>query len=123
MLCAAIIIPCFAAAIAVAALIFSSVDFNESAVGTVAVISSAIGCFLAAYFVAKYLRSRGMIVGAAVGGIAFLFIFTTGLIAGEAVTLRALYKMAILVCAGALGGSLGVLKKEKTRKHRASKAR
>ena len=76
-----------------------------------ATVSVAIGCFAVAFFTAKKQGSRGLLVGAVTGGIAFILITFVSLIVNSGgVTLNTLFHFIIIMLSSLIGGILGVNK-------------
>ena len=76
-----------------------------------ATLSVAIGCFVAAFFTAKSQGSKGLLVGAVIGGIAFILITLVSLIVNSGgITLNTLFHFIIIMLSSLIGGIIGVNK-------------
>ena len=76
-----------------------------------ATLSVAIGCFAAAFFTAKRQGSRGLLIGAVIGGIAFILITLVSLIVNSGgITLNTLFHFIIIMLSSLIGGIIGVNK-------------
>lgn len=89
-------------------------SYPEGIINYVLLTILGIGGFLSGYITGRIYKSSGLLYGAVTGVVIFIFIFIAGLGSiANGVTLFTLYKLAVLVITSALGGILGVNKKEK----------
>lgn len=90
--------------------------FLESGYGYASVfatVSVASGCFVTALYCAEKIGSRGYLTGAAVGGITFAVItLISMLINTGGLTLNTLFRFIIIMLSAAVGGIIGVNRKQ-----------
>lgn len=89
-------------------------SYPEKIINYVILAILAVGGFFAGYVTGRIYKSSGILYGAVTGIVLFLIVFLAGInsITGGA-TLFTLYKLAVLVITSAIGGILGVNKKDK----------
>lgn len=90
----------------------ADVDYKYSPVfGSVVV---ALGAFASAYFLSRIKKSKGYVIGGAVGLITFLIVTLVGLIMNDGgMTVNTLFHLIIIMLSSLTGGILGVNKKTK----------
>jgi len=77
-------------------------------------ISVALGAFAAAFYLASKVKNRGYICGLIVGGVTFVIVTITGLIANEGgITVNTLFHLIIFMLTALSGGVLGVNKRKR----------
>ena len=75
---------------------------------------AGIGAFCAGYISARVLKNKGMFLGMSAGFILFAVLFISGLIiAREALTMVTVIKLLLLLLMGAVGGIIGVNKRNR----------
>ena len=96
-----------------AALLLRSVDLTTGAVPPLAIGAAGIGAFAAGLTAALLTKERGLVTGALSGTLLYLLLLCAGLIRfGSLEGGYALTKWAVLTVCGAVGGLLGVNRKQ-----------
>ena len=102
------VIVCVAALLLMAALV-RTVDVPRAAVLPLAIAAAAAGAFAGGLAAAAAAGQRGLAVGALCGLVLYLLILLAGFIRYSGVSGgTAVFKLAVLIVAGGLGGVLGV---------------
>ena len=98
------------------AFMMSKVDFPQSGVPVISIFALVIGGFVAGFVVARLTRCNGLLYGLACGLLIFFVCVFCELsfMEGE-LGMLAVYKCAICVISGMIGGVLGVNKRKKSR--------
>ena len=102
-------------AILISVLIFAAIMlFSESFfdyASIFATVSTAIGTFIASYYLSLKKGKRGILNGLIVGGITFLILIIISFIVDDgAVTLNTIFRLIIILLSSFIGGILGVNK-------------
>ncbi|MGN1138004.1 MAG: TIGR04086 family membrane protein [Ruminococcus sp.] len=88
--------------------------YPESIIEYIALVFLAVGGFVGGNAGGRIYKSNGIFVGGIIGIIMFLIIILSGLISNFAsLSIFTLYKFIILIVTSALGGIVGVNKKDK----------
>ncbi|MDD2363056.1 MAG: TIGR04086 family membrane protein [Oscillospiraceae bacterium] len=91
------------------ALLMAACDIPQAAVTPMAVIAAAVGAFFGGFICAKAAGSRGLIYGAACGGLMYLLILIAGFsLLSDVRGWYALIKLLVVVTSAAIGGVYGV---------------
>jgi len=91
------------------ALIMTARDIPHSAVGPMAVTAVAAGSLFAGYLSSKLLGEKGLLAGAAAGGMIFIFILLSSLAAGSFyLGFQAALRLVTILLAAVVGGVAGV---------------
>ena len=93
----------------VAAVLMTWVDLPQSAVSPISVAALGLGSLAAGFIAARRTGKNGLLLGAACGLGIFLVTLIAGLLSLGSVQIGfALFKLAVSVLCGAIGGVLGV---------------
>ncbi len=96
---------------AVFILIFALVMYLSGAAFKYAPVFATLSVAIAAFFTAKMQGSKGLLVGAVIGGIAFILITLVSLIVNSGgITLNTLFHFIIIMLSSLIGGIIGVNK-------------
>lgn len=91
--------------------IMLALDTDRAYAAPFATVSIALGCFAAAYYVAKRKGNRGYLIGLIVGGAVFAVITVISLaVCKDGVTLNTLFHFVIVMLSSVAGGIAGVNK-------------
>ncbi len=85
------------------------------AMSALAITASCIGAWIGGFIGAKVHRSKGMLIGAACGGLIFVISLLSGLGFGGTVGLITLLRAGLTILCGAVGGVCGVNKRKRRR--------
>ncbi len=98
-------------------LVMTARDIPHVAVGPMAVTATAVGSLLAGYLSSKLLGEKGLLAGAAAGGMIFILILLSSFIAGSfCLGFQVALRLITILLAAVVGGVAGVNTK-KNRKH------
>ena len=71
-------------------------------------ISVSGGCYIASYYVAKKLESKGYLYGIIIGAAVFVLITLISLIFGNNFSINTLFHFIIIIISSIIGGIMGV---------------
>lgn len=98
-----------AVALLLAAILMTWVDLPQAAVSPISVAALGLGSLVAGLVAARRFGKNGLLIGAVCGLGLFLITWIAGLLSFGSVQLGfALFKLAVSVLCGAIGGVLGV---------------
>lgn len=110
-----------AAILVVLALVISNINISFTLHQTLTTVGAALSLLFAARFVAKRRQQNGLFLGLITGFLFFFLVFLLSLASPSgALSAQMAVKLAVFVCAGALGGILGVSAATKPRKIKAA---
>ena len=90
-------------------LVMSARDIPHSAVGPLAVTAVAAGSLFAGYLSSKLLGEKGLLAGAAAGGMIFILVLLSSLVAGSFyLGFQAALRLVTILLAAVVGGVAGV---------------
>jgi putative membrane protein (TIGR04086 family) len=99
------------------AFIMSAVSIPFQLHQTIATVSVVLALFFSALIIGKRRKQNGLILGFISGFIVFLLLLILTLFLGSReFTIQTVVKLIALLCAGGLGGMVGVQNSQKTRK-------
>lgn len=98
-------------------LVMSARDIPHAFVGPMAVTAMAVGSLAAGYLSSRLLGEKGLLAGAAAGGIIFLIAALSGLAVGSfCLGFQAALRLITILLAAAVGGVAGVNAKKKRKR-------
>ncbi len=83
-------------------------DIPPQAAPALCVVCAAAGCLCGGWLAAQRTREKGLAMGLACAGLAFLLLLTVALCRGESLSPFAAVKLFSMLLAGAVGGVAGV---------------
>ncbi len=86
----------------------SRVDLPFGLIGPITQVIAAAACMLAGFVSARAIRQKGLLVGAASGGLIFAVMLALSLVIDGGFDLQLLLKLLTCVLGGMIGGVLGV---------------
>lgn len=89
-------------------------ELSDPVIPILSFLPVGLGSFLSGFLCARLLRNRGLLFGALCGAVIFLPLFIAGYFLSGGVTAVAAIKLAVTVCAAAIGGVAGVNLKKKS---------
>jgi len=93
----------------IAALWMTWVDTPASAVSPLGIVALGLGCGVAGFIAARRSHKNGWLIGAACGVLMFLVTWIAGMLSlGSVQSGFAVFKLAVTVLCGAIGGVLGI---------------
>lgn len=95
--------------------VLSKKDFPFSLINPLSTVALLIGSLLAGFLAAKSSKEKGMLLGGFCGFIIFVVIFVVSSMFQFEVGAKAVLKLAVCVLSGAIGGIIGVNKRNKRR--------
>jgi len=89
-------------------------SIQQNLVKFLALFAASVGAIIAGYIALKIFKEKGLYVGAACGSLVFLIFTISGFLAGgESISSFTFIKLLVLTFFGALGGVLGINKKNR----------
>ncbi len=109
----------FTAIMCVSALVMCNVDVPLNTLSSISMLAICASVFVAGMVLAMLEKKRGLIYGALMGVFTFVVIWLAGIINGGVLLSHlAVIKAFSIICSGAFGGFVGVIKSESRRKIR-----
>ncbi len=99
---------CCLIALLLCAAIMAAQDIPQMAVTPMAVMAAALGAFAGGLVAGKLAKTRGILYGAACGGVLYLLVMIAGFAVLQDIRgVYALVKLAVMIGCGAVGGIVG----------------
>ncbi len=109
----------FTALMCLSALIMCNIDVPLNTLSSISMLSICVSVFVAGMILAMFEKKRGLIYGALMGVFTFFALWLAGIINGGVLLSQlAVIKAFSIICSGAFGGLIGVIKSETRRKIR-----
>ncbi len=101
------------------ALLLCNVDIPLNALSSISMLAVCVAVFVASMVLAGFEKKRGLIYGCLMGVFTFFVLWLASIINGGVLLSElAVIKAFSIICSGAFGGFVGVIKSEKRRKIR-----
>lgn len=107
-----------AAGLAGCAFLASAVDVPYAAIGLMATLCIALSSIGAGFCAARAAREQGMLLGGACGAFLFLLLLLGSLSMAPGLGISAVFKLAVALLGGCLGGVWGVNRRSRPKKRK-----
>lgn len=93
----------------IAAFVITKTDFSYEMLATITTILLSAAAFLDSFVVSRFIKENGLVIGAIIGTIIFVFVLIASLSLGQFRLSSMLFtKLAAIVISGVIGGIIGV---------------